>query len=74
MSESLIERLRRLVSWLRPEYRVVKDSYAGYEVQYRRWWFPIWIQVGVNTWSTLDRAEQFARQVAHPEVKPLGRL
>ena len=28
------------------QYRIVRDTYNGYEVQVRRWWFPVWVQLG----------------------------
>lgn len=56
------------------EYRVVNDGYAGFEVQIRRWWFPIWLQVGINTHSSFEKAERFARDHARGFVRYLGRL
>lgn len=59
---------------MKNEYRIVEDNYAGFEVQIRRWWFPMWRQVGVNTHSTLERAEASAKGHARGAVKYLGRL
>jgi hypothetical protein len=56
------------------EYRIVRDRYAGYEVQIRRWWFPVWLQVGINTHRTIEQAEEFAQGYAKPKVKYLGWL
>lgn len=48
------------------KYRIVTDLYSGYEVQFRRWYFPFWVQCGtgrrkcVNTHSTIEQAEAFA--------------
>jgi hypothetical protein len=40
-------------------YRIVSDSYLGYEAQIKRWWAPIWIQLGLtNTHATLELAKQ----------------
>jgi hypothetical protein len=40
------------------KYRIVKDRYAGYEVQEWRWWFPVWCQAGfANTHRTLEAAK-----------------
>ncbi len=34
-------------------YRIVGDNHAGFEAQFRYWWFPVWFQLGgVNTFST----------------------
>lgn len=42
------------------KYRIVIDSYAGYEAQVKRWWFPVWMQIdGINTSSTLDKAKEW---------------
>lgn len=58
-------------------YRIVRDDYAGYEVQRKVWWWPFWCQVshlaGVNTWPTLESAERYARRCmcrVVKEVKP----
>lgn len=61
------------MNFFKPEYRVVYDRFAGYEVQVRRWWFPFWVQLGlVNTFSTLEAAELYAR--AGGVAKYIGRL
>ena len=42
-------------------YRIVRDKYAGYEVQCWRIWLPIWLQCGLtNTHSTIERARKYA--------------
>lgn len=62
-------------------YRIVRDNYAGYEVQGWRIWFPFWIQLsqggsfGVNTSSDIEEAkklgEQFlARRVVYRSDRP----
>lgn len=59
------------------EFRIVRDGFAGYEVQARRWWFPVWIQCGgTNTHKTLEDAEAFAVEFAKIGrcIKYLGRL
>ena len=38
-------------------YRIVRDSYNGFECQKWRIWFPFWIQMGfTNTHPTLEKA------------------
>lgn len=60
---------------MKNEYRIVTDGYLGFEVQIRRWWFPVWLEVGVsNTYSTAESAERFAEGHADKVVKYLGRL
>jgi hypothetical protein len=58
---------------MKTRYRIVTDEYLGYEVQYKKWWWPFWVQVGytgglVNTWSTVESAERFARRHMQPDV------
>jgi len=48
-------------------YRIIKDSFLGYEAQVRYSWFPfIWFQMGdffwINTWPTPEYAKQFIQQ------------
>ena len=55
------------------EYRIVRDSFAGYEVQRRVWWWPFWRQCGfTNTHKTLEGAERYAEEHAQGCVKYLG--
>lgn len=46
-------------------YRIVTDEYAGYEVQIKRWWMPIWFQKwkygGVNTFRTIEDAQKWIK-------------
>lgn len=46
------------------KWRIVTDDYAGYEVQYRWWWCPFWVQAGergkmTNTWPSIESAKKF---------------
>jgi len=42
---------------MKNKYRIVKDGYAGYEAQVKRWWFPFWVQIGfANTNTSVERA------------------
>jgi len=47
-------------------YRIVRDNQSGYEVQFKRRWWPFWRQCGdgggrgLNSWSTIEQAERFA--------------
>lgn len=57
------------------EYRIVADNYCGYEVQIRRWWFPIWVEADFcNSHSTVASAEKWAERHAQGCVKYLGRF
>lgn len=47
------------------KYRVVGDSYGGYEVQGKFWWWPFYFQLsrygrgsGINTYSSLEDAKK----------------
>jgi hypothetical protein len=52
------------------QYRIVRDTYNGYEVQVRRWWFPFWVQLGFsNTHTSIERAEAWAEAAMKKEVK-----
>lgn len=54
-------------------YRIVTDRYAGYEVQYWRWWWPFWIQADFgNTHDSVEKAERWAEAHAQRTVKYLG--
>lgn len=45
------------------QYRIVKDSYGGYEVQIKKWWFPFgWRQCDINTHTSIKKAEEYAMQ------------
>lgn len=56
------------------KYRIVVDSFCGFEVQIKRWWLPVWLQVGINTFPTEEGAMQFAKRHANKVVKSLGVL
>lgn len=50
---------------MKNKYRIVRDSYAGYEVQIWRWWWPFWVMADFcNTHATLEKAREFARRHA----------
>ena len=52
------------MKWFKPiRYRVVRDNYLGFEVQRLRWWWPLWLQVGINTFSSLDRAISYVERI-----------
>jgi hypothetical protein len=54
-------------------FRIVRDKFAGYEVQHKYWWFPFWFQTGCcNTHRTIEDAEAFAQKNAQYVVKDLG--
>lgn len=49
------------------KYRVVSDSYAGFECQVWRWWFPFWVQMTkgnglCNTHGSLEDAIKYIEQ------------
>ena len=54
------------------QYRIVRDSYLGYEAQIKYWWWPFWVVIGCNTFSSVEVAEEFARKHAKGVVKHLG--
>lgn len=42
--------------------RIVDDIYNGYELQFRYKFWPFWCQAGVTPFSTIEKAEEFARK------------
>ena len=51
-------------------YRIVRDSYCGYEAQVRHWWFPVWLQLGgCNTFGTVEGARGYIRCFRQPVVE-----
>lgn len=56
------------------KYRIVRDSYCGFEVQKRSSFWPFWYQVsrtggyGCNTFSTLERAKEAIEVMKRPVV------
>ena len=43
--------------------RIVRDMYAGYEIQVKYWWWPVWLQKPfTNTYSSLEEATQVAEK------------
>lgn len=60
------------------KYRIVTDAHAGFEVQYRPWWSPFWLQCsrsgsgwGTNTHFTVEQARARAPQHSR-RSKPTG--
>lgn len=42
------------------KYRIVRDTYSGYECQIWRFWFPFWTELGhENTHKTIYDAEEY---------------
>lgn len=61
----------------RARYRIVRDTYSGFEAQFRPWWSPFWFMVnGCNTKPNLETAEKLCRTHATRGnvVKYLGEL
>lgn len=46
---------------MKNRYRIVPDTFAGFEVQIKRWWFPVWLEVGTNTFQTVEIATAWIR-------------
>ena len=48
------------------QYRIVTDSYAGFEVQKRLWYYPFWFEINdknsfTNTHSSIEKAEELIK-------------
>lgn len=49
------------------QMRIIRDRYNGYEAQSRYLWWPIWgMWMGINTKTTAEEAEQWARNRESP--------
>ena len=55
-------------------YRIVRDTYSGYEMQYRTWWWPFWSMPRCNTFRSIELAQEWAEGHACSVVKYLGNL
>lgn len=61
-----------LKNFFKPQYRIVRDDWAGYECQIKRWWWPFWSQMDfTNTHLTLGEAlayiDKHKNKVVHSE-------
>lgn len=48
---------------MKKKYRIVTDKYAGYEVQVKAWYWPFWVELGINTFTTIEQARAFIRKM-----------
>tara|TARA_R110002020_G_scaffold60135_1_gene163252 strand:+ start:162 stop:362 length:201 start_codon:yes stop_codon:yes gene_type:complete len=53
----------------RVRYRIVTDEFCGFEAQKKVWYFPFWMEIGTNTYYTIEDAESFIGK--HKERKKL---
>ena len=45
---------------MKTKYRIVGDTYSGYECQKKPWWCPFFYQMGyTNTHTNLDEAKKY---------------
>ena len=44
---------------MKDSFRVVSDSYNGFECQRKRWWFPVWFEIGTNSFPNINEAKAF---------------
>lgn len=44
------------------QYRIVTNAYRGYEVQFKYWWMPFYVMLGINTCSTLEEARDIIQR------------
>lgn len=54
------------MNFFKPKYRIVADSFAGYEVQIKQWWSPFWFQIGINTFTSVEKAQNFIERHKNP--------
>lgn len=65
--------IKKRIKDMKTCHRIVKDSYFGFEVQIKRWWFPFWIQAsqdrrGVNSFTSIDKAKEWIDSGCKNEV------
>ena len=48
---------------MKKKYRIVTDKYAGYEVQVKTWYWPFWVELGINTFTSIEHARAFIRKM-----------
>ena len=41
------------------KFRIVRDTYLGFEAQFRPLWFPFWITCGINTFASVEEARKY---------------
>lgn len=47
------------VNMFKTKYRIVTDKYIGYEAQFKRWYWPFYMQIDrVNSHLTIEAAER----------------
>lgn len=56
-----------IAALFRTRYRIVRDNYLGFSVQFRRWWMPCYLEMWgrfgpANTHISIEDAEQFIRR------------
>jgi len=60
------------------EYRIVKCGLGYYDVQIKRWWFPVWVKINHYSYIRFNSAEFYAKNYARKksprEITNLGRL
>ena len=45
---------------MKTKYRIITDGYSGYEIQYRKWWYPFWCEFGIsNTHQSPEKAKEW---------------
>ena len=62
-----------MINLFKTRYRIVTDSYSGYEVQYKYPWWPFWIQASrrgyrTNTHPSLEKAKVFLAEFKNKGV------
>ena len=71
------QRVNTKIKTVKDCYRIVNDSYLGYEVQVKRWFFPFfWFEkakhINSNTFSSIDEAKEWIKKGCPKDVKELN--
>jgi len=69
--------MMKLSKLFKTRYRIVEDNYAGFEVQYRKWYVPFYLFFGgINTHPSFEKAREYLKQTKVKEAnkKPKRQL
>lgn len=48
------------------KYRIARNEYLEYEVQFWSLWFPFWRCVNYNRFKTIDGAKEYYKEITNP--------
>lgn len=52
--------MKKIGWFFKPRWAIIGDTYLGYQVYYKPWYFPFWMQHGfTNTHRSIEKAEEY---------------